>query len=192
MFGDPMEDADTKLSDLGKISSGGTPSRKNPDFYTGDIDWYSAGELNSLYLDGSVEKITNEAIEKSSTTVYPEGTLLIGMYDTAAMKMGILKKESAANQACAGFTPIGKVDVLWIYAALNISKEKILLMRRGCRQKNLNVGMIKNLQLKLPSLGKQIEFVRFFKQSDKSKFELKQAIADVDNLARALMQQELK
>lgn len=182
MFGDPMEATNIKLSDIGMISSGGTPSRKNPEFYTGDLDWYSAGELNSLYLDGSLEKITEDAVKNSSTTVYPEGTLLIGMYDTAAMKMGILRKESAANQACAGFVPSDRVNVLWLYNALTVVKEKVLLMRRGCRQKNLNVGMIKELQLKLPPMNEQMEFVKFFEQSDKSKFSVSNR-----NLSRCFM-----
>ena len=170
MFGDPIENAHTRLSDIGSISSGGTPSRKVPEFFSGDLDWYSAGELNSLYLSGSVEKITREAVENSSTTVYPAGTLLIGMYDTAAMKMGILKKDSAANQACAGFIPSNKVNILWLYVALSVSKDRILLMRRGCRQKNLNVGMLKSLQLNLPSIDAQNKFTVFFTQSEKSKF----------------------
>jgi len=35
-----------KLGDAGELKSGGTPTRTKPDYFLGDIDWYSAGELN--------------------------------------------------------------------------------------------------------------------------------------------------
>ncbi len=170
MFGNPLDNPNVSLADVGKISSGGTPSRRNAEFYKGNINWYSAGELNSLYLDGSIERITNEAVKESSTKLYPKGTLLIGMYDTAAMKMGILKEESAANQACAGFIPSDAVNVIWLYCALTCAKDEILTMRRGCRQRNLNVGMLKELRIYLPPKEEQDRYVKLFNQSDKSKF----------------------
>ena len=105
MFGDPIYNANNLpmmcLNDLGVWNSGGTPSRTNPAYFTGEIDWYSAGELNTLYLEGSIEKITEEAIQESAAKLFKAGSMLVGMYDTAAFKMGILKKLQASNQACA-------------------------------------------------------------------------------------------
>ncbi len=96
MFGDPIYNANNLpmmcLNDLGVWNSGGTPSRTNPAYFTGEIDWYSAGELNTLYLEGSIEKITEEAIQESAAKLFKAGSMLVGMYDTAAFKMGILKK----------------------------------------------------------------------------------------------------
>ena len=36
-----------KLGDVFKTTSGGTPSRRNPEFYTGTIPWVKSGELES-------------------------------------------------------------------------------------------------------------------------------------------------
>ena len=44
----------------------------------------------------------------------------------------------------------------------------------------------------MPDIELQIEFEKLFRQSDKSKFELKQAIEGVDNLIKSLVWQELK
>lgn len=63
---------------------------------------------------------------------------------------------------------------------------------RGANIQNLNQQILAALKVPIPSIELQKEFSLFVKQSDKSKFELKQAITDVDNLAKALMQQELK
>lgn len=110
MFGDPITNPKgwekKELRELGIISSGGTPLRSNPLYYKGDIDWYSAGELNHLYLNGSNEKITKEAIKESSAKLFKANSLFIGLYDTAAFKLGITLKEASANQACANLFPI--------------------------------------------------------------------------------------
>ena len=173
MFGDPVYNTNDlpirNLNELGSWASGGTPSRTVPEYFKGNIDWYSAGELNTLFLEGSVEKITEEAIEKSATNLFKAGSLLIGMYDTAAFKMGILKEDSASNQACACITPNDEVNIIWLYYELQMMKEHFLSQRRGVRQKNLNLGMIKAFKIPITKREQQDEFSDFVKQVDKSK-----------------------
>lgn len=174
MFGDPTFNnyglPFRSLKNLGSWKSGGTPPRSNPAYFEGSIDWYSAGELNSLFLKDSVEKITAEAINKSSAKLFPSGSLLVGMYDTAAFKMGILQKESSCNQACACIIPSNKINVIFLYFELELMKNEFLKQRRGVRQKNLNLGMIKDFEVPYPSLELQNQFADFVKQVDKSKF----------------------
>lgn len=176
------------LGQLGFWSSGGTPSRSNPDYFTGDINWYSAGELNSLFLDESVEKITKEAINNSAAKLFKAGSMLVGMYDTAAFKMGILKEDSASNQACACIEPNERVDIVWLYYALTMMKNHYLSQRRGVRQKNLNLGMIKGFKLPIAQKNEQLTFVSFVKQIDKSKVAIQKSLAETQLLFDKLMQ----
>lgn len=122
MFGNPVQNSKgykyKKLEELGKWESGGTPSRKNNDYFKGSIPWYSAGELNSLYLYDSNEKITETAIEESSAKLFRKGSLFVGMYDTAAFKMGIATTDCSSNQACANIFPNRDVNVIWLYYEL--------------------------------------------------------------------------
>ena len=71
-------------------------------------------------------------------------------------------------------------------------RRQILNVSNGTVMAGINVTKLKNIRIFIPPMDKQRKFVSLVKQSDKSKFELKQAIADVDSLARALLQQELK
>lgn len=161
----------TCFDDLGTWTSGGTPSRKNPSYFTGEIDWYSAGELNSLHLGRSKERISLRAIEESSAKLVPPGSLFVGsMYDTAALKMGITTKESSSNQACANLVPNGIVDLVWLYFAIDQLKPSLLAKRSGCRQKNLSLKKIKSFMVPLPDLDSQQDFSRFVAQVDKSRF----------------------
>lgn len=192
MFGDPR--FNTKgapvvcLGDLGRWCSGGTPSRSNPEYFKGDINWYSAGELNTLFLNGSNEKITKQAIDNSAAKLLKAGTMLIGMYDTAAFKMGILKEESASNQACACLEPNDKVDIVWLYYELQLMKDYFLSHRRGVRQKNLNLGMIKGFEVPIATLPDQKAFTVFVEQTNKSKVVAQKALDKTQHLFDSLMQ----
>ncbi|MBE5881437.1 MAG: methyltransferase domain-containing protein, partial [Lachnospiraceae bacterium] len=101
LFGDPKYNKSNleKIGEIGVLTSGGTPSRTKPEYFEGNIRWYSAGELNSLYLPDSVEHISETALQQSAAKLFNKGTLMIGMYDTAAFKMGILTEDSSSNLA---------------------------------------------------------------------------------------------
>jgi type I restriction enzyme S subunit len=60
------------VADFYKTSSGGTPSRKRPEFFTGEINWVKTQELNEGFIFSSDEKITEEAVKCSSAKVFPE------------------------------------------------------------------------------------------------------------------------
>ena len=192
MFGNPIRNLKkmrlVKLSELGVWSSGGTPPRNIEKYFMGNIDWYSAGELKELFLTGSIEKITLEALENSSAKLFPPGSMLIGMYDTAAFKMGILQKESSSNQACACIIPNNKISIIWLYYILQEMKPYFLLNRRGIRQKNLNLGMIKNFEIPLSEREMQNQFADFVEKVEQNKSKIKNSLDKLITLKKALMQ----
>ena len=64
------------------------------------------------------------------------------------------------------------------------------LETKGSGIKNIGaVSYIKNMEIALPPLLDQEQFAVFVRQSDKSKFELKQSIERIDNLIKSLIQQ---
>lgn len=192
MFGEPIANTHSlpliPLSEIGNWSSGGTPSRSTPAYFEGNIDWYSAGELNTLYLEGSIEKITQDALENSAAKLFSAGSMLVGMYDTAALKMGILKRSSASNQACACIEPNDNIDIVWLYHVLQIMKPHFLEQRRGIRQKNLNLGMIKSFQVPYAQKSEQKLFASFVTKIDKSKLTIQGIRDKMETEKLALMQ----
>ncbi len=145
-----------------KMSSGGTPSRKEKIYWNGTIEWFSSGELNQLYTLPSREKITQIAIDKTSAKLFFKGTLLIGMYDTAAMKMSILSNNGSCNQAIVGFKPKeDELNIFFIKYQLEYLKKEILEQRQGVRQQNLNLTKIKNILIEYPPLQIQQKTVNY-------------------------------
>ena len=191
MFGDPNCNKNNlvKISDIGLLMSGGTPPRKEVNYFNGEIRWYSAGELNSLYLGDSIEHISNKAIEESSAKLFKKSTLMIGMYDTAAFKMGILTEESSSNQACANLQPSDRYNVIWLYYLFDIMKPKFLNERQGVRQKNLSLSKIKGFMVPYSETELQNQFADFVKQIDKSKFVVQKSLDKAQLLFDSLMQE---
>ena len=87
-----------KLGDVAIITGGGTPSTNVPEYWNGDIDWYSPVEIGkNRYVSKSTRKITKLGLEKSSAKLLPIGTVLFtsraGIGNTA-----ILQAEGCTNQ----------------------------------------------------------------------------------------------
>ena len=191
MFGDPVKNDKgwevKKVEDIGSCCSGGTPSRSHPEYFEGDIIWYSAGELNDLYLGESIEKITESALNNSSAKLCKAGSLFVGMYDTAAFKMGIATVDSCSNQACANVTLNDNNNVIWLYFTLLFMKEEALKNRHGARQKNLNLGYIKNFNIPVPPLPLQQQFASKIEAIEQMKEETKKTLQEAETLFQARM-----
>ena len=163
MFGNPIDNpkrwAKSKLSELGKWQSGGTPPRMNIEYFKGDIPWFLSGEFGDLYVTKSKECISERAIEETSAKLILPGSLLLGLYDTAALKSSIANSYCSCNQAIA-FSKLddSKVDTVFVYYTIQSGKDYFKRFQRGVRQKNLNLSMIKAISIPVPPLSMQIEY----------------------------------
>lgn len=191
MFGDPKDNRSNlvKIGEIGDLTSGGTPSRSNSEYFNGSIRWYSAGELNSLYLPDSIEHISRTALSQSAAKLFEKGTLMIGMYDTAAFKMGILTEQSSSNQACANLKPTEQYSVIWLYYLFDIMKPIFLNERQGVRQKNLSLSKIRNFNIPSAPLALQNQFAAFVERVDQQKQTVQQSLEKLELMKKALMQE---
>ncbi|WP_241428057.1 restriction endonuclease subunit S [Clostridium saccharobutylicum] len=166
-----------ELGKVGEWKTGGTPSRSNNEYYNGNIPWLSSGELNNMYCFKSVEMITELAIKESSAKIIEKGSLLLGMYDTAALKSTINMIECSCNQAIA-YSKLDEklVNTIYVYYCIQIGKDFYKSQQRGVRQKNLNLSMIKGLEILMPDLKRQNQFADFINQVDKLKFEMQNSL----------------
>ena len=114
---------------------------------------------------------------------------MIGMYDTAAFKLGILTENSSSNQACANLNPQNDYNVVWLYYLFDIMKPIFLQKRQGVRQKNLSLSKIKEFEVPNAPIGIQNHFAAFVTQVDKSKLAVQKSLDELETLKKSLMQQ---
>jgi type I restriction enzyme S subunit len=183
---------ETTLGEISFVKSGGTPSRAIKEYWEGDIPWYSSGELNDLFTRNPERHINQLAVNNSNTKIFPKGSLLIGMYDTAALKMSIIDRNATFNQAIAGVEPNKNIDLIFILHSINSIKPELLNLRRGVRQKNLSLEKIKNIPICLPSLKKQKIIVKALDdlsaKTQKLEFTYHQKLSDLEELKKSILQ----
>ena len=140
-----------KVGDIVKTTSGGTPSRSNSDYYLGNIMWVKTKELMDGFIFDTEEKITQEAINKSSAKIVPEASILLAMYGATIGKLGIASKELSCNQACCVLLLSKDNPLRWfLFNWLLLNREFLISQGKGAAQPNLSQDMIKKFELVVP------------------------------------------
>ena len=150
---------ETDLNSITDWGAGGTPSRKNKDYYGGDIPWVKTGDLGGRHLTQVSEFITSEGLKNSSAKVFPKGSVAIAMYGATIGKTSIFEMDAATNQACAVATPQIGVYRDFLYFLLKNEKERFISKGKGGAQPNISQTIIKAHRIAIPPLNEQIRIV---------------------------------
>jgi len=144
------------LGDIFKTSSGGTPLKSKKEYYDeGNIPWLRSGEVSQGKITSSELFITKKGLEESSAKIFPINTVLVAMYGATAGQVGILKFESATNQAICGIYPNDDIIPEFLYYILKTKTSYLVQISSGGAQPNISQRIIKNLKLPLPALDTQ-------------------------------------
>lgn len=131
------------LGDIFFTTSGGTPSRKNPDFYNGYIPWIKSGELDKGIIAKAEEYITEKAVKNSSAKLFPKGTLLIALYGATIGKLAFLGIDATTNQAICGIFDNKEIDLKYLYFYLLFQRPKLIEVGIGGAQPNISQDIIR-------------------------------------------------
>ncbi len=152
----PSEWHKTTLGAVAKWGSGGTPSRKNPDYYDGNVPWVKTGDLGPKVLSAASEYITELGVQKSSAKYFPKGSVAIAMYGATIGKTSILGFDATTNQACAVGQPVdGITNTTFLYYLLRNEKDAFIAKGKGGAQPNISQALIKEHAIALPPLAEQ-------------------------------------
>ena len=181
-----------KLGDVCEVATGGTPLINKQEYWNGSLPWYSSGELNHARTRESERLVSQKGLENSSAKLFPKGSLLIGMYDTAALKMSILDRNAAFNQAIAGVKPNNHILLDFVMAQIDYFRDETLAKRVGVRQKNLNLTKIRDINLVYPPLEQQKEIVDRLNQAEEIKKTNAESDTKIEELQSSLLQRAFR
>ena len=186
-----LSSSSAPLSSIFKTSSGGTPSRKNPQFYTGNILWVKSGELDYNLITQTEEHISQEALEKSSAKILPKGSLLLALYGATIGKMAFLGVPAATNQAVCCIFPNSEYNMMFLYYFL-LHKQKYLISQgKGGAQKNISQEILKSLPIPTLSLVEQKAIVekieKAFARADKAQASISAALEQAKQLKQSIL-----
>lgn len=144
-----------KLGDICDIKSGGTPSRTKQEYWNGNIPWVKISDFTSKYIDKTSEFITDEGLNNSSAKIVQKGSILFTVFATLG-EVAILNIEATTNQAIAALTINNpEVNNDYLYYCLTSLKEYVNNIGRGVAQNNINLSILRDMDIPLPPLETQ-------------------------------------
>jgi type I restriction enzyme S subunit len=153
-FEDSGEWEEIELGSLGEFVSGGTPDTTNPEFWEGEIQWFTPTEIKQRFISKSKRTITKAGLENSSAKLLPKGSLLITTRATIG-DAAINEVDCATNQ---GFQSIifkqNEFNLFWYYWLLN-NKNELVKRASGSTFQEINKAKIKKITAKRPNIFEQ-------------------------------------
>ena len=142
------------VSDTFKVCGGGTPSRKQPEYWAnGTIQWYSPSDLTgaeTVFMDDSSDHITNSGLENSSAHLFPAYCVMLTSRATIGA-IAINTKPACTNQGFIVGTPNEQVPLYYLYEWMLDNVETFQRMASGATFKEISRGVFKTIQLIVPT-----------------------------------------
>lgn len=155
------EVARTRIGQVATVRNGTTPSRKNPDFWKGDVPWLPTGKVNERYIEAADECITELALRKCSLRLIPAGSTLVAMIGegTTRGKAALLRIDATTNQNFAAVSPKESIVPEFLFYQLESCYEPLRHWSHGTNQHALNTKLVSDFPIWVPGINEQNEIV---------------------------------
>ncbi len=152
----PVEWEVKDLGDLAfKIEGGGTPPRKNPDYWGKGYPWATVKDLKSIRLSSTEESITKTGLINSSSKLVPAGTVILATR-MAVGKAVVFDCDVTINQDLKAFYPKEKLNNKFLLQWYLYKSKYIASLGTGSTVKGIRVDDLKLLTIAVPPYDEQI------------------------------------
>lgn len=173
-----------------QVFSGGTPKSTVAEYFDGGtIPWLKTKEVNYCRVIKTENFITELGLKNSSAKIVPINSVIVAMYgngDTAG-RVAINKIPLTTNQACCNLLIDPQIaDYRYVYYYLQSQYQKLVDLKNGGAQQNLNAKIIKDYPILVPLLAEQTEIGTFLQALDDRIAILRETNTTLEAIAQAL------
>ncbi len=178
-----------KLKICGDFFMGGTPSRKNINYWNGDIKWLTIGDYsNHQVIMDTKEKITREGFKNSNVKMIQKGAVVVSIYATIG-RVGILGEDMTTNQAIVAIIPNEEFINKYLMYAIDYFKFQLFNEVITTSQQNINLGILQNMVIPKPPLEIQKQIVAECEKVEEQYNTIRMSIEEYQNLIKAILQE---
>ena len=149
-----VEWIDCKISDIGTVVGGATPSTKKIDNYEGGtIAWITPKDLSTFsgrYIKCGERNLTENGLKSCSAQMLPKNTVLFSSRAPIGY-VAIAANEVCTNQGFKSIIPNENTDPLFLFYLLKYNKEAIENMGSGTTFKEVSGNTMRNIIVKVPT-----------------------------------------
>lgn len=116
------------LGECGSWRSGGTPSRRRPDYWGGETPWFSPKDMKKEVVTNSIETITDVALSEAAKLI-PQNSLLIvvrGLILAHSFPVALTGVKSYFNQDMKALIAKENFDPEYLLAFLQEKRDEVL------------------------------------------------------------------
>ncbi|MEZ9127257.1 restriction endonuclease subunit S [Vibrio splendidus] len=151
----PESWVNTELQEvLDAIVGGGTPSKTISSYFQGDIPWMSVKDMNKSVLNDTVDHITQEAVDNSSTNIIPAGVPIVATRMSLG-KIVTASFDSAINQDLKALFVNKNIDKHYLVYWYRSLSQLIESLGTGTTVKGIRLEVLRSLKFPLPPLAEQ-------------------------------------
>lgn len=195
MFGDPVSNPKKlklqKLSEVGNISTGNTPSRADEDNYGDFIEWIKSDNLNHDYDIATQASEYLSVKGKKKGRVVPSGSILVTCIAGSLSCIGnlaIVDREVTFNQQINSITPNEDIRTEYLYYLLKVSKPIIQSFSTNSMKGMISKSTFSQIELPIAPSDQQQQFVDIFNKFSELKNKANKELFELNNLFSGLQQ----
>ena len=184
---------DLSLSDLATIVGGGTPSRRQPTYWDGDVPWATPTDVTRLggrIISETASTITGEGLANSSAALLPPCSLLMTTRATIGA-CAINQVSMATNQGFQSLVPKQSTCVEFLYYLIQHHKRRLERLAAGSTFQEVSKRSIRGFQVTIPPLPEQRKIAAVLSSVDDAIEKTRAVIDQVQVVKRGLMQELL-
>ncbi|WP_245184713.1 restriction endonuclease subunit S [Neolewinella antarctica] len=170
------------LGEVCDFKGGGTPSKANKAYWTGDIPWASIKDIKGDVLNSTIDSITETAVQESSTNIAEAGSLILATRITPGRPI-LTNIRTAINQDLKIVTPKIEMDTKFMLYAFQSLEREIIKISSGTTVLGVRLNNLKEIEFPAPPLPEQRAIVAkleaLFSELDRSVVELEVALGKV-------------
>jgi type I restriction enzyme S subunit len=170
------------------MADGGTPSRNNPEYFNGDINWLVIDDIQRKIFK-TKETITVKGLKHSNAKLWKKGTVILSFGATIG-EVGIAEIELATKQGIAGIIPQkDKLLNTFLYYVLKHNKHILLRYANQTTIMEVRPNIIKErFKFPLPPLPEQRKIAEILETVDNAIEKTEKIIEKYKRIKQGLMQ----
>lgn len=193
LFGDPVYNSKRlpvqRLCKLGSLDRGRSQHRprNDPKLLNGPYPLIQTGEVTSAGLYITKYKNTYSELGLRQSKMWSAGTLCITIAANIA-QTAILTFDACFPDSVVGFLPNDSINAIYMHYWFGFFQKILEKQAPQVAQKNINLKILSELNVIVPTQEKQAQFVAFVERTDKSKVAIQKALDEAQLLFDSLMQ----
>lgn len=175
-----------KLGDVCSYIGGGTPSKKNKEYWNGNINWASVKDITGKYLYETQDKISQLGADSSATNICgPDSLLLITRMSPG--KTVITKCITAINQDLKIVK--SDINVEFLHLLFQSIQTKIDEKTSGTTVKGISIEGLNQIDIRLPCKAEQQKIADCLSSMDSLIQNQQKVVTTWQQRKKALLQQ---